>query len=297
MGKRRVEQDYHDVALKKNIKWVGAFPDTTHHKTLWECEKAHRWMACYHDIKKGNGSGCPMCGPRGTKTEDDYTLLATNRGFEWVGTFPKTTTHKTIWRCSAGHLWDATYHHIRVGKGCPTCYKIKTVITDQQYTALAEKRGFLWIGSRPKRTDEKTKWRCEHGHKWDAAYQNIKSGTGCPTCAKYINGVRVSSIQLHLAALLGGEVNYRCGRFYIDIAFPETRVGVEYSCWYWHGNRIQKDEERLSQLLSCGWRIVTIKTGNIVPSVQEIQVAIDELDHSQTFIIQTKDWGVGPCRV
>ncbi len=53
------------------------------------------------------------------------------------------------------------------------------------YHALAEARGFSWIGPEVRSTMHKTGWQCRpKGCIWYAPYNNIQKGGGCPICNK-----------------------------------------------------------------------------------------------------------------
>lgn len=52
-----------------------------------------------------------------------YHELAEKRGFEWVGEYPDSTNVPTMWRCSYQHEWMSNYNNIRIGNGCPHCYR------------------------------------------------------------------------------------------------------------------------------------------------------------------------------
>jgi hypothetical protein len=55
--------------------------------------------------------------------------------------------------------------------------------TPADYHALAEKRGFRWLGPEVPNIQTKTRWEYEEGHQWEAIYSSIQRGTGCPFCA------------------------------------------------------------------------------------------------------------------
>ena len=55
--------------------------------------------------------------------------------------------------------------------------------TPADYRALAQQRGFRWLGSPVPDTHTKTTWRCAQGHRWQASYNTIQQGHGCPVCA------------------------------------------------------------------------------------------------------------------
>ena len=59
--------------------------------------------------------------------------------------------------------------------------------TEEDYHKLAEKRGFKWVGEvLPKNTKTKTWWECKRGHRWQAIYNTVQQGRGCPYCFNHI---------------------------------------------------------------------------------------------------------------
>lgn len=68
--------------------------------------------------------------------------------------------------------------------------------TEQDYIALAERRGFIWVGEFPQSTNYKTHWQCPKGHIWTTSYHLIRNGNGCPHCSK-----RVRITDEHCVAL------------------------------------------------------------------------------------------------
>lgn len=57
--------------------------------------------------------------------------------------------------------------------------------TEKDYHALAKSRGFKWVGEVfPKDTKYLTLWECEKcEYVWEAHYNSIQQGSGCPDCA------------------------------------------------------------------------------------------------------------------
>jgi len=57
---KKTEKDYHKLAESRGFKWIGVeLPLNVLTKTLWECEKGHKWKAIYSNIQQGGG--CPFC--------------------------------------------------------------------------------------------------------------------------------------------------------------------------------------------------------------------------------------------
>jgi hypothetical protein len=94
---------------------------------------------------------------------------------------PSTVFGKTLWRCDQGHEWETNYHRLDDGHGCPHCTGQYPKSSDD-YHALAESRGYQWVGPEAANTKTKTFWRCPEKHSWDATYNNIAKRTNCPYC-------------------------------------------------------------------------------------------------------------------
>lgn len=114
-------------------------------------------------------------------SEQDYVNLANSRGFEWIGIFLPNTKTQTMWKCGKGHVWRAVYANISRGSGCPKCSRKARILTSD-YREVADRRGFVWLGTFPKSTRIKTRWQCQNGHVWGAMYNSIRRGSGCPEC-------------------------------------------------------------------------------------------------------------------
>lgn len=115
----KTSEDFHAVALKHSIEWLGKEPVSTRTKTLWRCTKGHIWEAPYNHVCRGRG--CPFCSHNSLRNAGDYAALAQHRDFIWLGPFPKTTHNKTSWQCQQGHVWQARFADIQDGSSCPIC--------------------------------------------------------------------------------------------------------------------------------------------------------------------------------
>jgi hypothetical protein len=212
-----------------------------------------------------------------------YEALAIKRGFMWLGPEVANVMSKTGWRCSKGHDWQATYNVIHQGHGCPECAQIPRLqgiavaYTDVEYNALARKIGYVWLGPLPERTHHKTWWMCSAGHKRQTTYTILRDGFGCPTCAGrlYVNGKRVSKIQLRMHEMIGGEVNYKLNGCWVDVGFPDDKVAVEFDCWYWHKDKQEKDARRNQRIRNAGWSLVCVLAERELPKQECLDLALD----------------------
>jgi very-short-patch-repair endonuclease len=190
--------DYHLLAQQRGIIWIGPEVPNVKTPTAWQCLLGHVWKTPYSNIQQG--SGCPICVNRVQKMPEDYRQIAQERGFRWLGPEVKDTPSKTFWECSLGHRWEASYSGIQQGYGCPRCSGLLPR-TESDYYALAEERGFRWLGQEAVNTRTKTIWECSLGHTWEAPYSDIKQGNGCPFCA---NKVPKTAEDYHALASLRG---------------------------------------------------------------------------------------------
>lgn len=292
--KKKTKQDYYNLASEHGFKWVGGvLPENVSVKTLWECKKGHRWKVPYSYIQQDNG--CPYCCGQARKIIDDYYVLAKKKKFKWMGeVLPKNIHTKTLWKCSKEHLWQAEYNSINGGSGCPFCAN-KAPKTEKDYQGLAESRCFKWVGKvLPKNIRTKTLWECEKGHRWEAVYNNIYNGNGCPFCKNFINGAPISKPQIRLNDLLCGSLNYPEGRYRVDVAIMRRsqKIAVEYDAQYWHQGREKQDAKRDNYLILKGWKILHIKTENLLPKSKKLKTAITRLlrTNNKTYNLYLEDW-------
>lgn len=263
-GKRITEQDFYVLANDCGITWLGPFPGGTKTKTWWQCSQGHRWQGRYNDVQQGHL--CSVCGikRRGDwqlKTPIDYQALARERGYKWLGPFPDTIKRKTYWECGKGHRWEARYNCIQQGRGCPKCGKVATADKSRHgpddYHVLAQKMGIKWLGPEVSGALAKTEWECSEGHTWQARYNSIQQGQGCPFCAGI---VPKTSTDYHVLAQERGfrwmgtglpantkaKTLWRCdeGRHHWEVCYSDIQQGYGCPhCW----------RQRMSEVSKARW--------------------------------------------
>ena len=97
-----------------------------------------------------------------------------------------------LWRCDAGHMWQAAAGHVkpgrhRPGSWCPNCPRRSkgkpAVLSIEEMQELARSRGGECMSTSYVNGLTKLKWRCAGGHEWKARPAMVKYGTWCPVCA------------------------------------------------------------------------------------------------------------------
>ena len=196
MHRRKTPADYHALAEKRGFRWLGLKVPGVRAKTTWECEDGHQWQASFDSVRRG--SGCPVCAGNLPKEPADYHAIAEKRGFRWLGPEVPNTQTRTDWKCAQGHQWQGRYGDIQQGKGCPICGG-RLPKEPADYHALADKRGFRWLGPEVSNVRTKTGWACDRGHEWQTTYDSIQGGRDCPICgvAARADKKRTSTVAYH----------------------------------------------------------------------------------------------------
>lgn len=295
-GTRKLRQfDYHRVGTPRGIRWVGdKLPKNGSTKTSWQCSQGDVWSARYKYIQQG--AGCPHCAKqKERKTKVDYHRVGTPRGIRWVGdALPKDTQTKTSWQCPQGDVWETAYNVIQQGHGCQHCAGLAHK-TEADYHKVGMPRDIRWTGSiLPKNVMAKTSWQCPQGDTWEAIYDSIRRGTGCPHCANMVNGIKVSSQQEWLCDLVAGKLNTYVEGYYVDITtfIDGVNIAIEYDGWHWHKDRLDKDAKRDADLIDAGWHILRVKSDALLPDERLVFNAIMRLLGGSVYEeIVLEDWG------
>jgi len=176
-SKRRSKSSILEQVAPRGIRVVGNFDRVTD-ETEFECEHGHRWVAKLSTVLYGS-SGCPQCSGRVPITKEIVNERIAHRGLELIGEYT-ASSHKTTFRCSSGHEWEARPEKILRDRGCPYCAgtipltkdMINERLTDRSIVALTEHI-----------PNEKTRFRCPEGHEWETLAYSVLGGSGCPHCS------------------------------------------------------------------------------------------------------------------
>ena len=225
----------------------------------WMCSEGHEWKATV-GIRFGKGTQCPYCtGMRVIEGETDLLTLNPELAEEWnyhkngslrPNMVSVHSNQSVWWLCKEGHEWEATISNRNKGRGCPICGN-KQVLAG--YNDLATTHPQIAAEWHPSKNGHRLPtqvtagagdaiwWKCSHGHEWKTTIFHRLHGTGCPVCS---SDLRVSfpekAIFFYIRNVFSGvQENYHAewlGRFELDIAIPELKIGIEYDGQAWHTN-------------------------------------------------------------
>jgi hypothetical protein len=172
-------------------------------KLEWKCSNGHIYLAPpFRRI--GRNTGCSICAnktllvgfndlatthPELAKEAFGWDPSEVNagRGIQKSG----KTNQKRMWKCSLGHIWEATpasrtnTHH---QSGCPVCSGNQLLIGFNDLATTHPDLALEANGWDPTQLvaggKKKVKWKCLMGHAWSQTISERKTGTNCPSCAK-----------------------------------------------------------------------------------------------------------------
>ncbi len=90
-------------------------------------------------------------------------------------------TTKAKFQCKCGNIWEARPGNILQGINCPHCdgqFPLNKEVVNKR---IADK-GIVMIDDYINNST-KRRFRCEHGHNWQAVPAKVLVGYGCPECA------------------------------------------------------------------------------------------------------------------
>jgi hypothetical protein len=180
--------------LNRGIELLGDYKGS-HVKHKFRCtSEKHEWETLYYNVFHC-GKSCIYC-PRkiiyssykhghnepNLFQRDKIKFL--ERGIEILEDY-KGSQHKHKFRCvNKSHTWDARYYTVKRGIGCPECSgKYISPEEINRRKEFLELRGIELIEPF-KRVYLKHWFRCKaEGHKWNAIYNSVYRGSGCPWCS------------------------------------------------------------------------------------------------------------------
>jgi hypothetical protein len=173
-------------------------------KKQWQCSNGHIYFA--PPIRRtSRNTGCSICANKVLLVGfNDLATTHPELAKEAYGWDPKEvnagrgiqksgkTNHKKRWKCSLGHIWEATpasrtnTHH---QSGCPVCSGNQLLVGFNDLATTHPELAVEAFGWNPQDFvaggKDKKKWKCtEEGHVWRVSISERKSGRGCPSCAK-----------------------------------------------------------------------------------------------------------------
>ena len=150
VDKVTVFEELKALALSRGGRLLSTSYVNSNSKLLWECKNNHKWEASPYTIKKGHW--CGKCHQLEARKPRKYTIdsvknIAKAKAGECLSEEYITVSSNLTWKCSKGHIWQATLANVSRGTWCPICaierrfgnkYRSKKPLYDDQYTLLKD---------------------------------------------------------------------------------------------------------------------------------------------------------------
>lgn len=168
------------------------------------CRKdGYEWHPFVHNLFKGEG--CPKCKNRVKITEEQFRarVAETLPNIEILGNFTKMTDRIEV-RCkTCGKTWNPIAQSLYLGHGCLKCAGKEQKTTEEIKAELAILRPDVEILGEYKNALTPVLYRfLDCGHECLISTAHIKSGRGCPECAKALKGASQRHDNERLQAIL-----------------------------------------------------------------------------------------------
>ncbi|MBF6986497.1 hypothetical protein [Cupriavidus sp. IK-TO18] len=128
---------------------------------------------------------------------------ARERGGECLSTTYEGSKKPLLWRCAAGHEWEAIPNSVRNGHWCERCAneeksRANTNRSIEEMDELARARGGRCLSTVYRNVNSILEWECGLKHVWPTAAANVIAGRWCPTCSRGLSERLCRHIFAHL---------------------------------------------------------------------------------------------------
>lgn len=188
-SKPKTLHDMRRIAAERGGKCLSRSYRNSRTKLQWQCKRSHRWWAQPGSVVAG--AWCRKCkdlhsGDSQRLTIEDMHATAAERGGRCLSRGYRNNGTKLQWQCSQAHEWMATPGHVRNGRWCPECKRLKSGASQRlsmdHAHRLAQSNGGLCLSTVYKNASTPMDWECAAGHQWSATYNKIQQGRWCGSC-------------------------------------------------------------------------------------------------------------------
>lgn len=192
-GGVKLSSQYVDDQIKsRNIVRLEEYVDSIT-PIRWKCELCeHEWNASPNNVINAN-TGCPVCSQK--LAGEKKTLFSKPKALENLKQrnisllTPYTRiVDKHTFKCNiCGYQWDAILSSVinNPHNGCKSCSGLLPLTNEYVDVKLKQRNDVIYRMGNIVNATTKIKWKCEHGHEWDAVPDSVlNAGTGCIVCNK-----------------------------------------------------------------------------------------------------------------
>jgi hypothetical protein len=199
--------------------------------------------------------------------------MAIRNGGECLSTEYKGNNSKYLWKCSAGHQWEAHAGGVmRKGSWCPRCQgRGLYEWSIEKLQKFAESKEGKCMSTEFVNTVTPYLWECKEGHQWEAQVWGIVRGRWCPKCNAtgpsiaqieifdYVKTLTEDAILSDRDTIVNPSTN---SALELDVYVPSKKLGIEFNGLLHHSDYFERNRGRHYQkLVACrnaGVRLLAI---------------------------------------
>jgi hypothetical protein len=175
----------------------------------FRCKHGHEWEPVGGNVRRGDW--CSSCAKAASFHPDGLARLqqaAVAKGGVCLSEAYSGVMARYRFRCRHGHEWDAVGKEILSGYWCRLCATTARFRSDglAQLQHAAASKGGVCLSEVYAGTKARHRFRCKHGHEWDALGKVILRGCWCSPCAKAARFAADGLVRLQQAAVAKGGV-------------------------------------------------------------------------------------------
>ena len=264
-------------------------------KIKFMCEICnHIWKATPNQILRG--SGCPNCYGTPKKTTEQYKveLEKISPNVELIGEYDGHTNKVTVKCKKCQYEWKVRPNDLirKDGRntGCPKCAgNMQKSQEDfiKDLNKVTEKYKVLgkYINNR-----KKILVKClVCGNEWEAVPHALLLGQGCPNCALGFQTSYFEQCIYFMLVDIFGEKNVinrdtSVIGMELDIFIPKIRKAIEPGSWFWHKDKISKDEEK--------YRLCKDKGIDLLTIYDDVGENINDISFNGNLLLIHEDMGI-----
>jgi hypothetical protein len=113
-------KEMQDLAISRGGLCLSNQYESVFSPLLWRCAKGHEWEATPTSLISSK-SWCPHCAGCFRGNLEECQKLAKEKGGACLSNNYTNNRTKLQWVCRSGHIWEASFNHIKFGSWCPYC--------------------------------------------------------------------------------------------------------------------------------------------------------------------------------
>ena len=206
---------------------------------------------------------------RKTHEQFIYELKKINPNIDVLEHYVNTMTSLKCKCLVCKNEWSTRPNDLLRGHGCPTCYHkrnaVKRTMSSEEYlTKMSTMKPQIEVLGAYINSTTAVECRCKIcGHVWSPKAGSILySSKGCPACnhvnTSFIEQVILLSFDESLPEYEVSSRNRSAIGCELDIYIEELKVAIEYGAYYWHRNKLKKDQEKYIKCKEKGIRLIRI---------------------------------------